>query len=57
MLFFLAILALAVVSLLTVRHMAIEGVKPATAPRAARVKAQRVPASQLLDGPALSGLY
>jgi hypothetical protein len=58
MLFFSAILALAAVSVLIVRAMALEGLKPATEFRAPRVKkARRLSASQLLDGPSLRGLY
>ncbi len=57
MMFFPAILALVVVSLLMVRAMGIEGFKPATAPRAPRVKAPRVQAGTRLDAAALRGLY
>ncbi len=57
MLFFLAILALAVVSLLLVRAMDIEAVNQPKPPRAPRPKVERLPASALLDGASLRGLY
>ncbi len=57
MLFFVAILALAVVSMLMVRAMALAGINPASVRRAPRVKAHRAPAAHPLDGAALRGLY
>ncbi|MGE4482294.1 hypothetical protein [Acidocella sp.] len=57
MLFFLAILALAAVSLLMVRAMAVSGVKPATEARPPRARISHAPARQVLDAAALQGLY
>lgn len=57
MVFFLAILALAAVSMLLVRTMGIKETAQPVAVRASRARATRVPASALLDAPSLRGLY
>lgn len=57
MLFFVAILALAAISMLLIRAMALEGRKPAFLPRERPAKTHRLPASALLDAASLRGLY